>query len=84
MRPSTIPILLTFLLAGVPVEAAAQHATEDAGLLRVPVAEEGGDAIHRLRTRVRHTTVIVLPASGRRPRRLRPPSCGCWPSEGSD
>ena len=65
MRPSTIPILLTLLLAGVPAGAAAQHATEDASLLRVPVAEEGGDVIHRLRTRVRHTTVIVLPAEER-------------------
>ncbi len=65
MRPSTIPILLTLLLAGVPTGAAAQHATEDASLLRVPVAEEGGDVIHRLRTRVRHTTVIVLPAEER-------------------
>ena len=65
MRPSTIPILPTLLLAGVPTGAAAQHATEDASLLRVPVAEEGADVIHRLRTRVRHTTVIVLPAEER-------------------
>ena len=28
----------------------------------VPVPEEGEDRIHRLRTQVRHTTVIVLPA----------------------
>ena len=28
----------------------------------MPVPEEGEDRIHRLRTQVRHTTVIVLPA----------------------
>ena len=31
----------------------------------MPVAEEGEERIHRLLTRVRHTTVIVLPASER-------------------
>ena len=46
-------------------EAAAQHQTEDAAFLRVPVPEEGEDRIPRLRARVRHTTIIVLPADER-------------------
>ena len=63
MRLPSIPILLTLLLAALP--AAAQQQKEDATFLRVPAAQEGGDRIHRLRTRVRHTTVIVLPAGER-------------------
>ena len=65
MRSATMLLVLTLLLAGIPAGASAQHSTGDAGLLRVPVAEDGADAIHRLRTRVRHTTVIVLPAGER-------------------
>ena len=65
MRPATMFLALMVLLAGAPAGAAAQHAAGDAGLLRVPVSEDGTDAIHRLRTRVRHTTVIVLPAGER-------------------
>ena len=53
--------LLTLLLAAFPVAATAQQEDNDS-FLRVPVPEEGEDRIHRLRTRVRHTTVIVLPA----------------------
>ena len=53
--------LLTLLLAAFPVAATAQQEDDDS-FLRVPVPEEGEDRIHRLRTQVRHTTVIVLPA----------------------
>ena len=61
MRPPTTPIVLTaLLLAALPVAATAQQENDDA-FLRVAVPEEGDDRIHRLRTRVRHTTVIVLP-----------------------
>ena len=37
----------------------------DAAYLRVPVPDEGEERIPRLRARVRHTTVIVLPATER-------------------
>ncbi len=53
--------LLTLLLVAFPVAATAQQEDDDS-FLRVPVPEEGEDRIHRLRTQVRHTTVIVLPA----------------------
>ena len=53
--------LLTLLLAAFPVAATAQQEDDDA-FLRVTAPEEGEDRIHRLRTQVRHTTVIVLPA----------------------
>ena len=62
MRSPTTPlVLLTLLFAALPAGASAQQADDDA-FLRVPVPEEGEDRIHRLRTQVRHTTVIVLPA----------------------
>ena len=54
-------VLAALLLAALPVMATAQQEGDDA-FLRVSVPEEGEDRIHRLRTRVRHTTVIVLPA----------------------
>ena len=61
MRSPTTPIVLTaLLLAALPARATAQQ--DDDAFLRVPVPEEGEDRIHRLRTQVRHTTVIVLPA----------------------
>ena len=62
MRSPTTPlVLLTLLFAALPAGASAQQ-EDDEAFLRVPVPEEGEDRIHRLRTQVRHTTVIVLPA----------------------
>ena len=60
-----VVVLLTLLLAVVPCDAAAQQAKGDAAYLRVPPPEEGQERIPRLRARVRHTTVIVLPAGER-------------------
>ena len=65
MRVPTTPIVLTLLFAALPAGATAQGQKEDAAFLRVPVAEDGEDRIHRVRTRVRHTTVIVLPPAER-------------------
>ena len=65
MRFRTTPIVLTLLLAALPASGAAQRPQEDAAFLRVPVAGEGEELIPRLRARVRHTTLIVLPAGER-------------------
>ena len=65
MRFPTTPIVLTLLLAALPAAAAAQQPREDAAFLRVPVAGESEELIPRLRARVRHTTLIVLPAGER-------------------
>ena len=69
MRPSNMVVAFTLLLAALPA-AAQQHKAprqheEDAAFLRVPAAEDGGHRIHAIRARVRHTTVIVLPAGER-------------------
>ena len=62
MRTTATPLLLmTLLLAAHPAGAGAQQTDGDA-FLRVPAPVEGEERIHRLRARVRHTTVIVLPA----------------------
>ena len=62
MRPrKTSTVLAALLLAALPVAAPAQQA-DGQTFLRVTVPEEGEDRIHRLRAKVRHTTVIVLPA----------------------
>ena len=58
---TALPLLVTLLPAALPHGAYAQEEGGEA-FLRVPVPAEGEDRIHRLRTRVRHTTVIVLPA----------------------
>ncbi|MXW67755.1 MAG: hypothetical protein F4Z72_12255 [Gemmatimonadales bacterium] len=65
MRLPIVTAVLMPLLAAVPA-AAQQPPNEDAAaFLRVPAAHEGEDRIHTLRARVRHTTVIVLPAGER-------------------
>ena len=58
-------VLLTLLVLALPGDACAQQPSTDAAYLRVPVPEEGDERIPRLRARVRHTTVIVLPAEER-------------------
>ena len=60
---AVVVVLLTVLLTALPCEAAAQQATGGQPLLTVP--DEAGDRIHRLRARVRHTTLIVLPPGER-------------------
>ena len=66
-----VVVLLTLLLAAVPADAAAQQHKSaepreaDATFLRLPAAGDGEDRIHSIRARVRHTTVIVLPAGER-------------------
>ena len=62
MRSPTTPTVLAALLLATPPAGAAAQQDDDQAFLRVPVSEEGEDRIHRLRTQVRHTTVIVLPA----------------------
>jgi len=58
-------VVLTLLLAAAPTGAAAQQPREDAAFLRVPVGGDGEELIPRLRARVRHTTLIVLPTGER-------------------
>ena len=58
-----VVVLLTLLLTALPCPAAAQQKSGDETVL--PVPGESGDRIHRLRARVRHTTLIVLPAGER-------------------
>ena len=58
-----VVVLMTVLLAALPCDAAAQQVTGDEARLTVP--GEAGDRIHRLRARVRHTTLVVLPAGER-------------------
>ena len=58
-------VLLALLVAAVPADATAQQPHEDAAVLRVPVAGEDEELIPRVRARVRHTTLIVLPAGER-------------------
>ena len=58
-------VLLTLFLAAWPTDACAQQTNGDAAYLRVPVGVEGEERIPRLRARVRHTTLIVLPAGER-------------------
>ena len=68
MRLPMMTAVLTFLLA-LPAAAQQHKAAEqpegEATLLRVPAAEDGQDRIHTIRARVRHTTLIVLPAGER-------------------
>ena len=65
MRFKATPIALTLLLVALPTLVTAQEEPEKAAHLRVPAAQEGEDRIHSIRARVRHTTVIVLPAGER-------------------
>ncbi|MDE0395676.1 MAG: TrbG/VirB9 family P-type conjugative transfer protein [Gammaproteobacteria bacterium] len=58
---TALPLLVTLFLAALPGGAAAQLEDGDA-FLQLSAPAEGEDRIHRLRTRLRHTTVIVLPA----------------------
>ncbi|MDE0072560.1 TrbG/VirB9 family P-type conjugative transfer protein [Candidatus Palauibacter soopunensis] len=60
-----VVVLLTLLLTAVPCDAAGQQPSGDSALLRVSAPGEGDAPIPRLRTRVRHTTVIVLPSGER-------------------
>ena len=54
-------LLLLLLVPWVPPAAARAQEPDGGAFLRVTVPAEGEDRIHRLRTRIRHTTVIVLP-----------------------
>ncbi|WP_420449789.1 TrbG/VirB9 family P-type conjugative transfer protein [Candidatus Palauibacter sp.] len=63
--PGIVVVLLTLLVAAFPADVCAQQTSADAAYLRVPVPEEGNERIPRLRARVRHTTVIVLPTEER-------------------
>ncbi|MCY3545387.1 MAG: TrbG/VirB9 family P-type conjugative transfer protein [Gemmatimonadetes bacterium] len=65
MRLPIVTAVLMFLLAAVPAAAQQPPKEDAAAFLRVPAAHEGEDRIHTLRARVRHTTVIVLPAGER-------------------
>ena len=57
-----VVVLLTVLLTALPCDAAAQQKHGDDTHHSAVVRDESGDRIHRLRARVRHTTLIVLPA----------------------
>ena len=61
MRLRTALLLLAVLLPPAHPPGAGAQEADGGAFLRVAVPEEGGDRIHRLRTRLRHTTVIVLP-----------------------
>ena len=67
--PALVLVSLAIPLSAVPAAAQQHKSAEpreaDATFLRVPAAGDGEDRIHNIRARVRHTTVIVLPASER-------------------
>ncbi len=68
MRLTIMTAVLTFLPA-LPTAAQqhkpAEQPAGEASFLRVLAAEDGEDRVHAIRARVRHTTVIVLPAEER-------------------
>ena len=57
-------VALALVLATLPCDAQQRKSGEDA-LHSTAVQDETADRIHRLRARVRHTTLIVLPAGER-------------------
>ena len=60
-----VVVLLTVLLTALPCDAAAQQKSGDDTHHAAVVPDESEHRIHRLRARVRHTTLIVLPAGER-------------------